>query len=390
MTTGIITFGIVGAGGSKASGFDIGIGHHDSAAVHAVCDTDSETLETAAEHFGVDEAYLDYEKFLEESGVDAVILATPQHVHGPQAVSALNRDIHVLSEVPAGDTLTQCRDLVRAANGTDALYMLGENYTYYRSNLIVRELVDQGVFGDVYYAEGSYIHPWRKLMMETWRNTYRVGIEDPGPDYTEPVNGLTYPTHPLGPVVQWLGDDRIDRISCEGSGQRYADELDGYEMDDSITLTGKTERDGLVRIRLDMISNRPKNRPLGQYELQGTGGCYMSGYGSDPHKIWLEDVHGTDWRETSRGIRHPDREFGSLEELADEYLPERYSTHPEQAGHGGGDYYEVIDFIDAIAAGRTIPIDIHDAMEMTLPGIMSRKSIANDGEWTEVPDSQDW
>ena len=61
-----------------------------------------------------------------------------------------------------------------------------------------------------------------------------------------------------------------------------------------------------------------------------------------------------------------------------------------RAGHGGGDYFEVFDFVNSIVDGTPCPIGIHEAMDMTLPGLLSQESIASDGKWMEVPDSRSW
>ena len=61
-----------------------------------------------------------------------------------------------------------------------------------------------------------------------------------------------------------------------------------------------------------------------------------------------------------------------------------------KAGHGGGDYFEILDFVNSVTGAKPCPIGIHEAMDMTLPGLMSQESIINDGAWMEVPDSRDW
>ncbi|NLL84511.1 MAG: hypothetical protein GX230_09785 [Lentisphaerae bacterium] len=60
------------------------------------------------------------------------------------------------------------------------------------------------------------------------------------------------------------------------------------------------------------------------------------------------------------------------------------------AGHGGGDYFEVLDFVDAVKGNRPCPIDIDAAMDMTLPGLISQQSILETGRWIDVPDSRNW
>jgi hypothetical protein len=82
-----------------------------------------------------------------------------------------------------------------------------------------------------------------------------------------------------------------------------------------------------------------------------------------------------------------------LDDLRDEFLPDFWKEGMErarQAGHGGGDYFEILDFVDAALDRRPCPIGIHEAMDMTLPGLVSQQSIAEDGRWIEVPNSRNW
>ncbi len=82
-----------------------------------------------------------------------------------------------------------------------------------------------------------------------------------------------------------------------------------------------------------------------------------------------------------------------LDVLKSEFFPDFWKEgmeHAQKAGHGGGDYFEVLDFIDAITGKRPCPIGIHEAMDMTLPGLCSQESIRRGGVWIEVPDSRAW
>ena len=47
-------------------------------------------------------------------------------------------------------------------------------------------------------------------------------------------------------------------------------------------------------------------------------------------------------------------------------------------------------FVDAVANGHAPAVGIHEAMDMTLPGLISQQSIAEGGKWLDVPDSREW
>jgi predicted dehydrogenase len=368
-----INIGLVGAAG-RGGTFRAALEAND-ARIHAVCDVREDELAACADRLGATESYTDYAQMLEKADLDAVILGTPQHLHVAQALPALERGLHVLSEVPAGVSLEECRRLVRACQESTGVYMMAENYTYMRRNVLVRELARRGLFGTVYYAEGEYLHEIKGLAEQTtWRRHWQVGIEV-----------ITYPTHSLGPLLQWMPGDRIVRVCCEASDHRYTDPRGGGYQRSSPVLLGKTARGALVKVRVDLTSNRP--HAMTNYQIQGTDGAYESerGFG-ERAKIWLRELsEEVQWHDLDALLR--------IDSLSLKYLPPLWRDPPKaaiQAGHGGGDYFEVYDFLRAVRGEAPCPIGIHEAMDMTLPGLVSQQSILEDGAWLPVPDSRDW
>lgn len=369
-----LNVGIVGAAGRGGS-FRAGL-EGNGARIHAVCDVREDALQECARRLGADESYTDYERMLQESELDAVVIGTPMQHHAGQSLLAVKQGIHVLCEVPACVSVEECQELVLACRASKAVYMMAENCTYLIPNVLVRELVRQGLFGTPYYAEGEYLHELKELNETTpWRRRWQTGID-----------GITYGTHSLGPILQWMPGDRVVRVCCEGSGRRHMDPRGEPYHQDSAVMLCKTARDALIKIRVDMVSDRP--HAMANYQLQGTDGCYESGRGGpvDRGKIWL--------RTLSRAIEwHEVGELTAMDELAERYLPDFWRHPPPEAlaaGHGGSDYFEVRDFLRAIRGEAPCPIGIDEAMDMTLPGLISQDSIAKGGAWLSVPDSRNW
>lgn len=353
--------GVGGRGGALAPNFQ----HFPDSRLHALCDIDQDALDEAAATFDVEHTYTEYADFVSDGAIDAVVLGTPLDVHVEQAVAALENDVHVLSEVPAASSVDECRTLVEAVESSRAQYMMAENFNYTRTTMLVRNLVEAGRFGEPYYAEGI---TYNRLDAppDGWRRDLLLGR-----------NGVTYPTHTLGPILSWLPDDRIDRVKCVGSGHHHSDENeDRYAQEDTTLLLGRTERDRLVRIRQDFLSKRP---PKKEFQIQGTAGCFESARSRwDPDKIWLE----------------PDTEGGGWEELyryEDDFLPECWRDPPEPVRDGTARAFFVCQrFVESVARDEPVPIDVHAALDMTLPGLVSRRSIEHDGAWVTVPNSRNW
>ncbi|NLO05482.1 MAG: Gfo/Idh/MocA family oxidoreductase [candidate division WS1 bacterium] len=363
-----IRVGIIGAV-KRGGSFVRALRAHPQAELVALCDIQEEKLREAADDLHLSLTFTSDETMLDSGEIDAVVVATPMPLHVPQSVMALEQGIHVLSEVPAGVSYEQCRELVRAAKRSSATYMMAENYTYMRPNVIVKEIARRGLFGEMYFGEGAYIHELKGLNeITTWRRRWQTG-----------VNGNTYITHSLGPVLQWM-DQRVTAVLCAGSGHHYTDPRgDRYELEDTVETLCRLSGGGLARIRLDMLSDRPHN--MTWYALQGTDGAYEAGRNRDePGQIWLRS-------------RSEEPAWEPIEDLAEQFLPEKWLNPPEealQAGHGGGDYWEIHDFVDAIVSGSAPPIGIHEALDMTLAGLASQQSIAERGQWVAVEDSRTW
>ncbi len=363
-----LNLGIVGLGGRGTSFRDacrsLGV------RVAAVCDMDPARLGAAAELYDGAEHYADFTEMLERSHVDAVLIGTPMHLHAGQSILALERGVHVLCEVTPAVSVEECERLVRACARSRAVYMLAENCNLMRPNVLIAEMVRRGAFGQTYYAEGEYLHELRDLNERTpWRRRWQTG-----------VNGITYGTHSLGPILQWMPGDRVTQVCCAGSGHHYRDMRGNpYETEDACVMLCKLRSGGLVKVRVDMLSNRPYGL---NYALQGTEGAYESARAlGEVSRVWLRD------RVRGEGT------WISLADLEDEFLPEWWREQAGEAvrtGHDGSDYFIIYNFLQAVAGHATVPLGIHEAMDMALPCLVSQQSIDQNGVWLQVPDSRDW
>lgn len=368
-----IKIGVVGACGR---GLSLSNAVKDNGGViQAVCDINTEQLEDCRQKLGAAEKYADYDQMLEKSELDAVIVGTPMQFHAEQCIKALNRNLHVLSEVPSAVSIEECKALYKACKQSKAVYMLAENYVYSLKNMVIGELVKQGLFGEVYYAEGEYLHELKGLNEQTrWRRKWQTGIA-----------GVTYGTHSLGPILMWLGDDKVIKVCCEDAVQHYKDPRGEPYAQTTPVMLGKTQKGVLIKIRVDMISNRP--HAMTNYQLQGVLGCYESARSHrEWNKIWLASLSKyQEWLD-----------FDSLcmmDDFAQKYVPEIWRTMAAQIsayGHGGGDFWVIRDFLRAIRKESPCPIGIEKALDMTLPGLVSQQSILAQGQWLPVPDYTVW
>ncbi|MFN3682352.1 MAG: Gfo/Idh/MocA family protein [Fimbriimonadaceae bacterium] len=359
----------VGVVGKRGQAFLGALKAQKGVRVEALCELDAAWLGQAASSWEVPFATQRFEELVER--VDAVVLATPMHLHAEQAILALRADRHVLSEVTACVTLDECWRLWKAARASQATYTLAENYCNIPEVVLVGEMARRGLFGEPYYGEGEYLHEVRDLHhgadgKPTWRAYWQVG-----------TTGLTYPTHSLGPVVQWMRttdpEDRPSTVVAMGSGVHTDPE---HPHDDTSVALVKMASGRLVRLRLDMMSNRPHLMTF--YSLQGTKGAYeASRVEGQPGVVWIGE-----------GRSGEDRRWRPIADFED-LLPERYRDAPREAleaGHGGGDWFLIEDWCATLRGERPPAVGVEDALEWTAVGLLSTLSVESGGVPLRIPD----
>src|SRR5919199_190100 len=130
----MLTVGLVG---KRAGAFVAGITSLPDTRITCVCEPDpAQRARLADGAGGLPERaqFAGYDDLLDQARPDLVVLGTPMPLHVPQAIQALERGTHALSEVTAAVDLQQCTqvvDAVRCAQQTTgAQYMMAENYCY--------------------------------------------------------------------------------------------------------------------------------------------------------------------------------------------------------------------------------------------------------------------
>ena len=384
-----VRMGIIGVGGRGT--YLLRLLLEQGVEVPAVCDIRPARLEIAVNliakaregrkpaTYGKDP--FDYRHLLARDDLEAVLVATPMQWHAVMSVDALRAGKHVLSEVSAAVTLQECWDLVHAVEETGRVYMLAENCCYWHPVMMIRNMVRKGIFGELTFAECGYVHDCRALAFEadgslTWRG-----------ELSRDYRGNLYPTHSLGPVAQWLGINRGDRLvslvaaETKHAGMRHyiekrfppdhpARKLQ-FKAADSTTVLIRTAKGVLIDLRYDVKSARPHPTTV-YYSLQGT----TASYDSRIDGIWIEG-------------RSPSYQWQPLDTYREEFEDPLWKEHraaAEKTGHAGGDFFVLHQFLEAIRRGGPSPIDVYDAVTWSAVTPLSEISLNEGGRVVEIPD----
>jgi len=326
----------------------------------------------------------EYKKMLQRDDLDIVIIATPWEEHTRMAVDAMNNGKHAFTEVPAAITVDQCWHLVETCEKTQKHCMMLENVCYGREELMVLNMCRQGVFGELLHGEAAYIHDLRGQMHDlprgtgSWRTWHYIKR-----------NGNLYPTHGLGPICQYMGinrGDRMDFLSSVSSNSRvreiYAKEhfpedhqwrKAKFICGDINTTIVRTVMGRTIMIQWDEQLPRPYSR---LNLIQGTKGVW----GGFPDRIVVEGKTSTEGWQQGRDLQ-------TWYDAYDHPLWKKVASDPaNQGGHGGMDFVMLWRIVYCLRNGLPLDQDVYDAASWSVISPLSEKSVANRGRSLDVPD----
>jgi hypothetical protein len=119
------------------------------------------------------------------------------------------------------------------------------------------------------------------------------------------------------------------------------------------------------------------------YQLQGTKGSYISPrHDFEDPLVWLQDLSKTEKNGQAPHTWDSLWKWGSRYEHP---LWHKYLEIAQSAGHGGGDFFVLMDFADAIQKGTKPYVDVYDAAEWSCIVPLSKQSVKSKGKPVAIP-----
>jgi len=330
----------------------------------AVCEQNEKKIAECKEKIGDAAVYTDFDKFIEHP-MDAVLLTNYFAEHAPYAIRCLEKGIHVLSECTSNGTMAQGVALVRAAEKSKAIYMLAENYPFMLFNKEMKRVCDGGTLGRILYAEGEYNHPFNMYDAEACATL--------APDERHWRNFLPrsyYITHSLAPIMYATGSVPVRVTAMPVANEIPADCFTARYVNDAAAIITTLNNDGSV---FKVTGCSGFGAHSNSYRICGTNGQ-------------IENIRGMGEKVMLRynGWQIPE---GMQETNC--YDPEQSAEDAElakNAGHGGGDFFVVREFLECIRTGKKPPFDVYFATTMASVAILAHRSILNGNQPYDIPD----
>lgn len=239
----VLRAGVVGlgyAGKTHMTAFS----KHAGTKLAAIAGKELERLPVLAEEFNAESQYSDWEDLVQDPTLDIVSIATPNSLHHPIAVAALNAGKHVFCEKPLALSGKQAEEMAQAAKRNNRILEVAFNYRRRNDVATVQRMVAEGQLGRVYHSRVS----WKR----------RKGIPGINSWFTSKALAGGGVTIDLGPhlidsLLYMLGEPKVITVSAVVHGELGRAGYGGMESDRQTMGSGKFEVEDLssALLRLD-------------------------------------------------------------------------------------------------------------------------------------------
>lgn len=151
-----VRIGLIGAGAVVQVAHLPVLKRLKSVELAAICDTDLPKARALATRFGIPDVFDDIEDLLGHERVDALLIATPNHLHESHILAALAAGCHVLVEKPLALSAAGALKLAKAAEKRNRVVMVGMTHRYRPDAQAVRSFVQSGELGEIDSIRSSW------------------------------------------------------------------------------------------------------------------------------------------------------------------------------------------------------------------------------------------
>jgi predicted dehydrogenase len=352
-----VRVGIVGVrrGGSHNGVFR----GHPECEIVAVCDRREERARGMAEALGITRWHTELDALLADERVNAVYIATPDHLHGEMNARALRAGKHLLSEIPMATDLERCGEIVALSEAGNLKVQMGNECRWMPYLQAVKAMAAAGDFGDFFHGEAEYLH---NLLMEGSRAIEEDGTKhwrwDPSAPQTTMLGGGP---HALDTLRWLMGIDRFTDVVAFGTQGSIRETA----ADDTTVAVFRAAGGAVVRITVSYGMWRP-------YCL------YFSAYGSEGSFEASRETPQGEGRVFLKRVPH---------QTAWMPLPVPLWNHPGVAaggGHGTLEQFQGRDWIDAIVEDRPALINAREGAR-SCAALICALEAARSGERVTIP-----
>lgn len=215
------TWGVIGAGYISNRALIPAIRRARDSRLLAVASLDERRARATAERFAIPRVYHDYAALLDDSDVQVVYIALPNHLHREWTIRAARHGKHVLCEKPLAMSVAECDEMIQACRQAEVMLMEAVMYRFHPRMQALKAMLDAGEAGELRFLHSTFSFP-----------------------FDSPANYRAFPQYGGGALLdigsycvnasRWLPGLEPDSVQAQASYSSYSQ--DGVDISTSAIL----------------------------------------------------------------------------------------------------------------------------------------------------------
>lgn len=287
----------------------------------AACSVKPEEVEFVQQNWGVPAGYTDFDAFIENPDMEAVVIVSPSGQHCEQIEKAMVHNLHVFSEKPLGVDVTQCKQAEKAVEAHPALvFQLGFMRRFDPSYAAAKQMIREGKIGKPFLVKCTSLDPDARI------DSFLPFAPTSGGIFRD----LT--VHDID-LARWLLESDVKKITAAGGCYKYNELAECDDVDNAVALM--EFQNGTVAL-FDSGRIAPHGSHV-ETEIQGTEGMLRIAVVPEKNRVLIYD------------------HTGAVQECTEDFL-ERWQE---------AFLNEMTEFISCVSEGRKPEVTVYDGTKCT-------------------------
>lgn len=316
-----VKVGIVGLGRLGMRHAENLMFHIPNAELVAACSVKADEVKLVQETWGVPRGYTDFDQFLKNEEMEAVVIVSPSTQHCEQIEKAMASNFHVFCEKPLGVDVAQCKQAEKAVEmHPELVFQLGFMRRFDPSYVAAKKMIRDGKIGKPFLVKCTSLDPDNRI------DSFLPFAPTSGGIFRD----LT--VHDID-LARWLLESDVKKITAAGGCYKYDELSKCNDVDNAVALM--EFQNGAVAL-FDSGRIAPHGSHV-ETEIQGTEGMLRIAVVPEKNRLLIYD------------------HTGAVQECTEDFL-ERW----QQAFLS-----EMTEFINCISDGRKPEVTVYDGTKCT-------------------------
>jgi len=313
----MIRVGIIGAG-TIAHKHANAINQNPDALLMAASRRNLDELNKFTQEYGI-KGYSDYKELLHDKTINAVLIATPHHLHHQITENAAKAGKHILLEKPMAHNVDACEQILKSVEKYNSRLMIAHIIRFMPAFMKAKQMLDEGIIGDLVYAQSHIARKWNTPNRRSWhlnKNTGGGMLTTVGIHYID--------------LLTWIIGDEVKAVKASMSNPFLGKETDDAAL---LFLTYKNGKNALLT-----CSGFNNGGQLFEVVITGTKGMIKA----DIYKgVWLGQ--NDEWTQIKEPEKDDPEDIALANEWKDFIDRIKLNQSPSITGKYGLHIMEIID-----------------------------------------------